>query len=165
MPGTLILNHSEIEQKIERITWQIYEEFSHEKELILVGIYQNGCTLADLIAEKLSGISKIRIHRGDISLNKTAALPGNAQLQCSESLYGKNVVLIDDVLNSGKTILMALIPLVQLTPQSIKTVVLADRNHKRFPVSADIVGITLSTTLHEHIYFDIQEGKMEVSLG
>jgi pyrimidine operon attenuation protein/uracil phosphoribosyltransferase len=165
MQGTLILNHREIEQKIERITWQIYEEFSHEKAVILIGIQGNGSILADLICDKLKSISSMDITRGDIQLDKTASLPGHAELICPKSLENQSVVLIDDVLNSGKTILMALVPLVNQAPGNIKTVVLADRNHKQFPVSADIVGITLSTTLHEHIYFDIHEGSMKVSLG
>lgn len=165
MQGTLILNHEQIDQKIERITWQIYEEFSHEKELILIGIQKNGSLLADLIAERLTKISGIKISRGDISLDKASQLPGNAILNCDVSLMNKSVVLVDDVLNSGKTILMALVPLVNQAPSSIKTVVLADRNHKKFPVSADIVGITLSTTLQEHIYFQIQGGQMEISLS
>ena len=165
MQGTLILNHREIEQKIQRITWQIYEEFSHEKALILIGIQGNGSLLADLISEKLKTISSMYITRGDIQLDKTSSLPGHAVLNCPISLENQSVVLIDDVLNSGKTILMALVPMVNQAPGNIKTVVLADRNHKQCPVSADIVGITLSTTLHEHIYFDIHQGSMQVSLG
>ncbi len=163
---TPILNHQEVIHKITRMAWQIYEHYSHESELAVGGIQGRGLTLSNLLAEELIKISELKIMRFEILLDKNNKLPGSAKLVSTVSLQNKHLVLVDDVLNSGKTFFMALLAMAQLGPASIKTVVLADRNHKRFPVSADIVGISLSTTLQEHISFNIKEnGEMSVWLS
>ena len=163
--NTIILSHQQIEQKLERLAWQIYETHSHQQELLLIGILDKGAVIANLLAQKLRAISKLQVHVNTLELNKAEAMPGNAQLTSPTHSDIANIVLIDDVLNSGRTMLMALQPLLALNPASITTVVLANRSHRLFPVSADIVGITLSTTLKEHIHFMVAEnGEMSVWL-
>jgi pyrimidine operon attenuation protein/uracil phosphoribosyltransferase len=163
--NTLILTHLQIEQKLERIAWQIFETHSHQKEVLIIGILEKGAVIANLLAQKLKIISGLDIHLNTILLNKNSAMPGNAQLTSTSHLDTSNIVLVDDVLNSGRTMLMALQPIIALNPASITTVVLANRSHRLFPVSADIEGITLSTTLKEHIQFRVSEtGEMSVWL-
>lgn len=163
--NTLLLSHHQIEQKLERIAWQIYETQSHQKEILIIGVLEKGATIADLLAKKLQQISTLKIHLNTLQLNKHAPMPGDAQFTSIVSNKIDNIVLVDDVLNSGRTMLMALQPIMALNPDSITTVVLANRSHRLFPVSADIVGITLATTLQEHIQFRVAEnGEMSVWL-
>lgn len=156
----LILNHEQVKQKLQRIAWQIYEAHSHEKELVLIGIKEAGDTIAVMLIEELKKISKLHLFHASVILDKSARLPGNAEIINPEPVAEKPVVLIDDVANSGKTLLMAMLPVASLNPKSITTVVLANRSHYKFPVSANIVGISLSTTLHEHIQFKMDENKV-----
>jgi pyrimidine operon attenuation protein / uracil phosphoribosyltransferase len=163
--NTLILTHLQIEQKLERIAWQIYETHSHQKEILLIGVLEKGAAITQLLAQKLQLISGLKIELNTLQLNKNAAMPGDAKLTNPSNMNVANIVLVDDVLNSGRTMLMALQPIIALNPASITTVVLANRSHRLFPVSADIVGITLSTTLHEHIQFRVDKsGEMSVWL-
>lgn len=163
--NTLILTHQQIEQKLERIAWQIYETHSNQTEVLLIGVLDKGAIIAKLLVQQLQQISGLKIHLNTLQLNKHAAMPGDAKLTSPSNTDITNIVLVDDVLNSGRTMLMALQPLIALNPTSITTVVLANRSHRLFPVSADIVGITLSTTLQEHIQFRVDEvGEMSVWL-
>ncbi len=163
--GTLILSHNQVQQKLERITWQIFEHFSDSQELTIVGIKDKGSYLAEMIQKRLGEICSIKTRLNFIQLDKNDQLPGNAVLHETTHISGKEIVLVDDVLNSGRTLLMAMKPILENNPAIVKTVILANRDHKQFPVSADIVGISLATTLQDHIAFDLDDqGQMSVWL-
>jgi len=153
---TVILSHQEIELKIKRMAWEIYENNHQASQLILLGIAFNGNHIATAIAKTLSEISKITIHTGQIDLDKTLGFDSMVSLTCPISIEGETVIMVDDVLNSGKTMLTSMRPVIDKKPAKIQTAVLANRNHKAFPVKADIVGISLATTLQEHIWFEIE---------
>jgi pyrimidine operon attenuation protein/uracil phosphoribosyltransferase len=151
---TNILTHLEIERKLVRMAWEIYENNHLAKQLILLGISDNGNYLAEAIGKTLSNISKIKLQYGRIDLDKPKGFASEVKLHCDVKLADRTVIMIDDVLNSGRTMLAAMLPVIEQKPIKIQTAVLANRNHKSFPVKADIVGISLATTLQEHIWFE-----------
>ena len=149
---TLVLDSKQIEQKISRIAWQIYEDNSGEKEIILAGILSSGYTVAEKIAAALEKISPLKIQLVTIKINKHSHHDEEVKISIDQSaLKGKIVIVVDDVLNSGKTMMYALRPFLSSDLKKLRTVVLVDRNHKRYPISADFAGLSLATTLKEHV--------------
>ena len=146
-----ILSHNEIQHKIRRIGYQIYETFVNEEEIIIAGIDSEGYLFAEKIADILREISDIEITLCIVKMNKKQ--PHEAiTTSISEDLYkNKAVILVDDVLNSGTTLIYAVKHFLNAPLKKFKTAVLVDRNHKRFPVKADFKGISLSTSLMEHV--------------
>jgi len=146
-----ILTHQEIKHKIRRIAYQIYECNVNEKEIILAGIENNGYVLAKQLKLALSKISKISPLLCKVSIDKKN--PRNQiTTSISENDYkNKSVVLIDDVLNSGTTLVYGVKHFLDVPLKQFKTAVLVNRNHKKYPVKADFKGISLSTSLHEHV--------------
>jgi pyrimidine operon attenuation protein / uracil phosphoribosyltransferase len=149
---TIILDEKKISQKINRIAWQVYENFYKEEEIILAGIADNGKLLAERIATVLRGISPIYIKVAAITVNKKAPLsqPVKTDLN-TEDIEGKVIIVVDDVLDSGRTLIYGIQYFLAYQVKQLKTVVLVDRSHRLFPVRADFVGTTLATTLQEHI--------------
>lgn len=163
---TLLLNKVQIEQRINRIAYQIYEDNFEEKEIVLAGIVKGGYELAVRIKSVLEKITNIKIHLIEVKVDKNNQAGQNIQLPASKTeLKNKVVILIDDVLNSGKTLTYALLPFLDADVKKIRTVLLVDRDHKRYPVIADFVGFKLSTTLKEHVDFDFSQGNESVVLS
>ena len=149
---TLLLNKKQIEQRINRIAYQIYEDNFEEKEIFIVGILKSGYTLAEKIEKALNNICDIKTHLLQLKIDKHNHIAVTIELNADSSkMKGKVVVLVDDVLNSGKTLIYGLRKLLNEDLKKIRTVLLVDRDHKRYPIMADYVGITLSTTLQEHV--------------
>jgi len=150
MPN-IILNQSEINHKIKRISYQIYETFVNEKEIVIAGIASNGSILAQKIVAELQQISDLNVSLCEVIIDKK-----NPQNKITTSLNendykNKGLVLVDDVLNSGTTLIYAVKHFLNVPLTKFKTAVLVDRNHKKYPVKADFKGISLSTSLHNHI--------------
>lgn len=145
----LILDQQRIDRKLQRMAYQVWEHNSQEKELFLVGIEGSGVAVAKNLAARIEAVSEIKTKVITLSINKRHPLQHAIELQ--ENVNGKSVVLVDDVANSGKTLLYALKPLLDYEAKRILIAVLVDRKHKAFPVSPDIVGHTVATTLQEHI--------------
>jgi pyrimidine operon attenuation protein/uracil phosphoribosyltransferase len=163
---TLVLDEKQIAQKINRIAWQVYEDNFSEKEIIIAGIEKTGFLLARRILAVLEKISPLRIKLIKIILDKENPLNCNIEPQLSvKELKGKIVVLVDDVLNSGMTLTYSMGPFLDADVKKIRTVILVDRNHKRFPIGADFTGISLATTLQEHITVDLDGKKDSVVLS
>jgi len=149
---TLILTERDIEQKINRIAYQILEENYDEREIILIGVKENGFVFAKKVLEYLSTITDIQLQLYSIAINKDHPNKGKLDYDFDQrALQGKSVILVDDVANTGRTLGYALKPLLDFLPKKIQVAVLVDRQHKLYPVSADFVGLSLSTTLKEHI--------------
>lgn len=148
---TLVLNHKQIQQKITRIAYEIYERNVQEQELVFAGLTGMGYVLAELIAEKLREIAPIKVGLIQVHLDK--ANPKVDEITCSEAgpFTGKCIVLVDDVLNTGKTLAYALFPFLEEKVKKIEVAVLVNRSHKLFPVTPDYTGYELATTLSEHI--------------
>ena len=151
MGKNIILTNQEIEHKIKRIAYHIYETFINEDEVVLAGIANNGFVFAQKIASELENISSLKVLLCEVQINKqnpeqpiTTSLP-------KEQYANKGLILIDDVLNSGTTLIYAVRHFLDVPLKKFKTAVLVDRNHKKYPVKADFKGISLSTSLLEHV--------------
>ena len=150
----IILNTLEVAQKIRRIAFQILESNSNEKEVIIVGIVGNGSLFAEKLVVDLNKISDIKTTLCEIVINKKNPLDTITTSLKEEEYKNKSIVLVDDVLNSGRTLIHVVKFLLDYPLKSMKTVVLVDRFHRKFPVRADIVGLTLSTNMKEHVSVD-----------
>jgi len=146
-----ILNHEEIQHKIRRIAYQIYEANVDEEEIVIAGISLNGFILAKKIAAVLAEISHIKIVLCEVFLDKRQPLSPVRTSLMVEEYTNKSVVLIDDVLNSGSTLIYGVKHFLDVSLKNFKTAVLVNRNHKKYPVKADFKGISLSTSLREHV--------------
>lgn len=149
----VIMDQIRIEQTMRRMAYEIYENNEQEKELIVIGVRDNGSILADQLSGLLQGISPISISRIDVTLDKIH--PSKVVLSQSMDFNNRNILLVDDVANSGKTLLYAMKPLLEFLPKRIQTAVLVDRMHKSYPVMVDFIGHSLSTTLQENILVHI----------
>lgn len=155
-----ILNKSQIQQKIKRLSYQILERHFGESELILAGINNNGFGFAELLAEELKSISEIQITTTRIRLNPAKPLDSEIQIETKvSSLQKKIVIIVDDVANTGRTLFYAIEPLLRTMPKKVEMAVLVDRTHKSFPVHPDYVGTSLATTLQENIQVKIRDTK------
>ena len=147
----LILDKTQIQQKINRIAYQILEDNLNEKEIVLAGIWDRGYKLAKRLKEVLLAISDLKILLLRVDLEKE-----NSKLIASTDLdeskwRNKVIILVDDVLNSGKTLSYGLGVFLNTPHKKIRTVVLVDRSHKIFPIATDFVGLQMSTVLKEHV--------------
>ena len=158
---TKILDSVGISQKINRLAWEVYENNLLEKEIIIVGISGRGEVLATLLSKVLVDISSIKITLGRISLDKDNPYDSDLVFNLTETdIENKVVILVDDVLNSGKTLMYAASEFLTVPLIKLSTVVLVNRNHNRYPIKSDYEGMSLSTTLKEHInvVFGKEEG-------
>lgn len=162
---TIILKNEQIRQKINRIAHEIYENNFETKKLFVVGISAQGYILAERLCAVLKSICDSEIILVKLTLDKNNPLSKPIELSESvENLSGEAVVLVDDVLNSGKTLIYAASYLLQMPLKKLSTACLVDRRHRRFPIRADFVGLTLSTTLKEHIKVEFKHGEDTVYL-
>ena len=151
-PQNQLLNEKEILQKVRRIAFEIWERNFEEEELVLIGIVDNGVILSELIKKELDAICPIKTQIAQLKVNKKLPTQSEPELNINLSeIENKAIVLIDDVQNTGRTLAYSLRPFLTTRVKKIETVVLVDRDHKKFPISADYVGLKLSTTLKEHI--------------
>lgn len=161
---TLVLNSKQIQQKINRLAYEIYESNYGEKEIIIAGIAENGYLIAKRINDVLKKISSINTLLIQISFNKKKPSEDEINIELSnKDLKNKVIVLVDDVLNSGKTLIFGAKPFLNTPVKKLVTVVLVDRGHNRYPIKADFVGVSLSTTLQEHITVEIGKKGQEVA--
>jgi pyrimidine operon attenuation protein/uracil phosphoribosyltransferase len=157
----LILNHTQIQQKINRIAYQILEDNINEKEIILAGVIARGHRLALRLEAVLKEISNLKITLVEIELNKASSKLESAINIPIEDCKNKVIILVDDVLNSGRTIAYGLGVFLNIPLKKLRSVVLIDRSHKLFPVATDFVGLQLSTVLKEHVSVVLDENNEE----
>lgn len=153
---TVVLEHDRIQRKLRRMAFRLYEDNVRETALVLVGIAPRGAKLGARLKVLLEEISPLKIDLLEIALDKDDPLnkPVRFNVQDGE-LDGRVVILVDDVLMSGRTLMHAAAHLVKSPLKRLTTVVLVDRLHRAYPIRADIVGLTLSTTLQEHISVEL----------
>ena len=159
-----ILSHDEITHKIRRIAYQIYEANSNETEVILAGIDSNGYLLAKKLKSVLIKISPIEPILCKVMIDKKNPLATIKTSIAKEDYKNKSVILIDDVLNSGTTLIYGVKHFLDVPLKKFKTAVLVNRNHKKYPVKADFKGISLSTSLNEHVEVVLEGKNFEVNL-
>jgi pyrimidine operon attenuation protein / uracil phosphoribosyltransferase len=147
----LILNQRQIDQKIDRIAYQLLEDNFDEKEIIIAGILPKGNYLAEKLKGILDKIAPFKSTLITIELDKqSTSLKAKTDTDI-HICHNKVVILVDDVLNSGKTLAYGFGVFLDVPLKKLRTVVLIDRNHKSFPVTTDFAGIALSTVLKEHV--------------
>lgn len=159
-----ILSPAEVEMTLKRLAWQIYERNLDEKELVIAGINGQGTAIAGLICKELAAISKLKIHYTEVLFDKHQPAADRIYLSHPVSFKKKSVIVIDDVVNTARTFVYALLPFIGSGASKVQTLVLVDRNHRSFPISADYIGISLSTTLQEHVSVDLKGDKVSVFL-
>ncbi|XOV68135.1 MAG: phosphoribosyltransferase family protein [Fluviicola sp.] len=147
-----ILSPVQLEQKIQRLAHELLENCFEEKKVFIGGIQGNGILLANKLHDILSKTEDVDFHVFEIKVNKDEPWSETIELSIpQEQMKNGFIVLVDDVLNSGKTMQYALNEILQFPTKAIKTLTLVDRTHRRFPIKADFVGIRLSTTLQERV--------------
>lgn len=161
----LILNQEQIRHKIRRIAYQIYESNVKEQEIIIAGIANNGYLLAQKLEAEIKEISPLQTTLCKVEIDKKNPL-GDIKTSLTEDQYkDKAVILVDDVLNSGTTLIYGVRHFLNVPLKHFKTVVLVDRNHKKYPVKADFKGISLSTSLSETVKVIFEKDNERVELS
>lgn len=155
MAKNYILDEGTAARKLQRMAYEILENNLDEPEITLAGIRDPGSVIARNIQQLLYNISQIKVQIIDISLDKKN--PGEITLSADIDFNNKVIVIVDDVANSGKTMLYAMKPFLAFQPKKIQTLALVERTHKKYPVKTDYVGLSVATTLQEHIYVDVEE--------
>lgn len=149
-----ILDAADAKAKIKRMAYEIYESNFGSSELVVVGLNQRGAFLADLLSEQLENISPLKVARLNAHREQeTVRIEGNP----AEAIKACPVVVVDDVLYSGKTLFLAVAAVMAHQPKRVQTAVLIDRGHRSLPVTHDFVGMLLATTLQQHVSVEIAE--------
>ncbi len=151
MSQNIILSHLQIKHITKRIAYQIYETFIDEETVIIAGISSNGFVFADKIASEIERISDIKVTLCEVKIDKHNPNSLITTSISSDQYQNKGLVLVDDVLNSGTTLIYGVKHFLDVPINKFKTAVLVDRNHKKYPVKADFKGISLSTSSKEHV--------------
>src|ERR1041385_7943267 len=147
----LILNQHQIEQKIDRIAYQLLEDNFDEEEIIIAGILPRGNYLAERLKQILDKIAPFKSTLINIELEKQSTSLIAKTDTDMRICHKKVVIIVDDVLNSGKTLAYGFGVFLDVPLKKLRTVVLVDRNHKSFPITTDFAGIALSTVIKEHV--------------
>ncbi|CAM1367219.1 Phosphoribosyltransferase [Tenacibaculum litopenaei] len=155
--NSIILNDTEVNQKIRRIAYQIYEANSEETEVVLAGIAENGYLLTQKLAAVLEEISPLQLILCKVTMNKKSPINSVQTSLTPEEYTDKSLVLIDDVLHSGTTLVYGVKHFLEVPLKRFKTAVLVNRNHKKYPVKADFKGLSLSTSIKEHVVVEFKE--------
>lgn len=159
-----VLNHKQVGQKITRMAFEIYERNVNSSGVIFAGITGMGMSMARLLAEELKRISPIRVELLEVILDKKAVSKSEVELSDKVELINKTIILVDDVLNTGKTLVYAMKPFLDREIHKMEIAVLVNRSHGLFPLRPDYTGFELSTTLNEHILVDVSSNKHSVQL-
>lgn len=157
MSQNIILTNQQINHIIKRIAFQIYETFIDEETIIVAGIAANGFVLASKIAKEIEAIAPIKVSLCEVKIDKQHPNSAIETSIGSDDYKNKGLVLVDDVLNSGTTLIYGVRHFLDVPIKKFKTVVLVDRNHKMYPVKADFKGISLSTSSKEHVTVVFEE--------
>ncbi len=161
-----ILSHEQIKHTVRRIAYQIFEANVDEKEIVIAGIDGGGLNFAKKIQRVLRDITKAKITLCKVSMDKRNPLKSGVNTSIAEKDYkNKSIVLVDDVLNSGTTLIYGVHHFLKTPLKQLKTAVLVNRNHKKYPVKADYKGISLSTSLQEHIEVEFKAKNDSVYLA
>ena len=164
MDKNKILDYQLIKKKIIRISLQIIEANSTDDEIIIAGIENNGFIIAQKICDELKKISEKKIHLCSIKIDKKNPRKEITVSLVDEEYKNKSVIIVDDVLNSGATLMYAAKYFLDTKLKKLKTAVLVDRNHKKYPIKADYKGLSLSTSIQNHVEVSIDDNEINAYL-
>lgn len=160
-----ILTHRQIQHKINRIAHQIYEANIEEDEIIIAGVEGGGLNFAEKIAAVLKKITMAKIGMCKVDMDKKNPLKSGVRTSMVQEVYSnKSIVLVDDVLDSGTTLIYGVHHFLKTPIKQLKTAILVNRDHKKYPIKADYKGISLSTSLHEHVRVEFESQNYGVYL-
>lgn len=159
-----VLNHKQVGQKITRMAFEIYERNVNSAGVVFAGISGMGMSMAKLLAEELKHISPLEVEVVEVLLDKNAVSKSEVELSHEVGLINKTIILVDDVLNTGKTLVYAMKPFLDQEILKMEIAVLVNRSHGLFPLRPDYTGYELSTTLNEHIRVDVSGTQHSVQL-
>lgn len=155
-----ILDKTASARKMHRMALELAEQLNGDLTTVVVlGVRNSGTVIAEQIASYLRQYISNDIQTASLSLDKS--MPREVEISTTTDLNGVHVVIVDDVTNSGRTLLYALKPLLQFHPKTIQTLVLVERMHKLFPVKPDFVGLSVATTIQDHIQVEVKDGQVE----
>lgn len=155
-----ILDKATAARKLHRMALEMAEQLNGDPApVFLLGIRNSGTVIAEQVAGYLRQYISNDIHTASLSLDKN--MPKEVEISTTADLNGVHVIIADDVTNSGKTLLYALKPMLSFHPKTIQTLVLVERMHKLFPVKPDYVGLSVATTLQDHIQVEVKNGEIE----
>ena len=155
---TVILNKKEIAHKLKRIAYQIYEANISQEEVIIAGIKANGYIFAEKLKTALEKIAPIKVTLCKVTMDKKNPISQITTSLKPEAYQNKSLLLVDDVLHSGTTLIYAVKHFLEVPLKQFKTAVLVDRNHKKYPIKADYKGISLSTSINENVVVIFEQG-------
>ena len=165
MNSLQILNGQQIQYRLNRMAYEVYETHFDEAEVVLAGISRKGYALAQMMHRELSGIGSIHFRLVQLNFNKRNPLESNPELDVSfDALHQKTVILVDDVINTGQTLFYATKPFHQVLVKQLKVLVLVNRDHTQFPFQPDFTGLSLATTVQEHIAVTLTDKDQAVYL-
>lgn len=162
--STLILDQENIGKKITRIAWEIYEDNAQHDSIYLIGICGRGEILACKLGEEISKISSLKVNLVVLNINKDNPIEVNLSFDL-KNLSNQVVILVDDVLNTGKTLMYSCQFLLTINLLKLNTVVLVERLHNNYPIKANYVGLSLATTLQNYVTVFLEENRQGVYLS
>ena len=166
MDSIKIKDISNIDLYLKRIAYQIYENNNEEdNSLIIVGVEKNGKILASKIFNILKSISNFDLTLMSIEINKKNPTKKMFISIDKKKCLNKNIIIVDDVLNTGRTLIYAVKYFLEIPVKKIQTAVIINRNHKKFPIKADFKGISLSTSIKEHVDVILEGSKKGIYLS
>lgn len=153
---SLILNASQVKQKIRRMAFEVYEHNFKEKNIVIAGIEEQGYVLAKLLTKEIELIAPLEVKLVKVTLDKLASQQSDVVLDCDlKDVKKKCVILVDDVLNTGRTFAYALKPFLNIEVKKIETAVLVNRSHTLFPIYPQYTGYELATTIKDHVQVNL----------
>ena len=155
---TVILGKEEIAHKLKRIAYQIYEANISQEEVVIAGIKANGYIFAEKLKTAVEKISPIKVTLCKVTMDKKNPINSITTSLKPEVYQNKSLLLVDDVLHSGTTLIYAVKHFLEVPLKQFKTAVLVDRNHKKYPIKADYKGISLSTSINENVAVIFESG-------
>lgn len=158
---SVIMDSGKIHQKLERMAYEIYEHNYDEAQLLIAGINNRGLLVAKYITKRLQEITPLQIDLVHLTLNAKDPAGQPVEVKLPYDINGKVVIIVDDVANTGRTLLFAAKPFLEFTPKKLNCAVLVDREHKQYPVFCEFVGLSLSTTIQEHIEVTVRNDTFE----
>ena len=149
-----VLGKESIKRKMKRMALEVAEQNIDEKEIVIAGIEGNGQIVAKCLVDELRQLASFSITEATIRLNKKD--PAEVTFDPPVNLDSQVIIIVDDVANTGKTMMYAFKPLLEIHPRKVQTLVLVERSHKLFPVQTDYAGLSITTTLQEHIIVETE---------
>lgn len=146
------------------MAYEIYEQNHELNEIVLVGVAENGQKISSILKREIEAISSIKVHIAALNVEKDAPVQPQVEFSDFPKIEQFTMVLVDDVMNSGRTMIYALDPFLKMGAKKIQTAVLVNRSHKRFPISVDYKGLELATTIQEHIQVNLTDSDFSAHL-